>query len=128
MGGLISLYAIARYPGIFGKAAAVSTHWPLAAPQWTDGEREQIFDAWQAFIARDLGKPAGRRIWFDHGTATLDGFYEPYQHVIDAALIENGWREGLDFSSRVYEGAAHEENAWAARMDDIFSWLWSKAR
>lgn len=27
MGGLISLYAICRYPNIFGRAACLSTHW-----------------------------------------------------------------------------------------------------
>jgi predicted alpha/beta superfamily hydrolase len=128
MGGLISLYAIARYPSIFGNAAAVSTHWPLAAPEWTDAEREQLFVAWREFIAHDLGKPAGRRIWFDHGTETLDSYYRPYQNVVDAALVENGWEKGRSFSSRVYVGAAHEENAWAARMDDIFLWLFGKRR
>lgn len=128
MGGLISFYAIARYPAIFGKAAAVSTHWPLAAPGWSDAERELLIAAWRDFIALDLGGPQGRRIWFDHGTATLDRFYAPYQRAVDAALADNGWRNGRDFTSQVYDGAAHEENAWAARMDDIFLWLFGKQR
>jgi Putative esterase len=105
MGGLISLYAITKYPN------------------WTLQERSEIFAAWRTYVKSELGKPAGRRIWFDHGTETLDAFYRPYQENLDAALVANGWRNGRDFSSRVYEGTPHEENAWAARMDDIFGWM-----
>lgn len=123
MGGLISLYAITRYPKIFGVAGAVSTHLPLGDPNWTSSERDDIFAAWRTYVANELGKPAGRRIWFDHGTETLDAFYEPYQQVLDGALIANGWRKGRDFSSQVYSGTPHEENAWAARLDDVFGWM-----
>lgn len=123
MGGLISLYAITKYPEIFGAAGAVSTHLPLGNPNWSDSERSDIFAAWRSYVRQELGKPRGRRIWFDHGTETLDAFYRPYQENLDAALVANGWREGRDFSSRVYEGTPHEENAWAARMDDMFGWM-----
>ena len=123
MGGLISLYAVTKYPRVFGIAGAVSTHLPLGNPSWTQEERADIFSAWRAYVERELGKPSGRRIWFDHGTETLDAFYRPYQENLDAALLANGWRKGRDFSSTVYEGTPHEENAWAARMDDIFEWM-----
>jgi predicted alpha/beta superfamily hydrolase len=123
MGGLISLYAITKYPKIFGTAAAVSTHLPLGNPDWTPAEREDIFAAWRTYVKQELGKPKGRRIWFDHGTETLDAFYQPYQENLDAALLANGWKKGSDFSSKVYTGTPHEENAWAARMDDIFGWM-----
>lgn len=123
MGGLISLYAITKYPKVFGAAGAVSTHLPLGDPNWTPSEREDIFAAWRNYVRQELGKPKGRRIWFDHGTETLDAFYRPYQENLDAALVANGWRKDRDFSSRVYEGTPHEENAWAARMDEIFGWM-----
>ena len=123
MGGLISLYAITKYPKVFGAAGAVSTHFPLGDPNWGANERDDIFAAWRTYAQRELGKPRGRRIWFDHGTATLDAFYRPYQENLDAALVAGGWKMGRDFSSRVYEGTPHEENAWAARMDEIFGWM-----
>ena len=123
MGGLISLYAITKCPKVFGTAGAVSTHLPLGNPDWSNEERKDIFSAWQTYVRKELGKPKGRRIWFDHGTETLDAFYQPYQENLDAALVANGWRKGRDFSSRVYQGTPHEENAWAARMDDIFGWM-----
>jgi predicted alpha/beta superfamily hydrolase len=123
MGGLISLYAITKYPKIFGHAGAVSTHLPLANPEWNESQRNNIFSAWRQYAWQEMGKPNGRRIWFDHGTETLDAYYQPYQDVLDAALVASGWRESRDFSSKVYAGTPHEENAWAARMDDIFGWL-----
>jgi enterochelin esterase-like enzyme len=123
MGGLISLYAITRYPKTFGVAGAVSTHLPLANPNWSAEERGDIMAGWRAYVDCELGKPAGRRIWFDHGTETLDAFYQPYQENLDAALVAKGWKKGRDFSSRAYDGTPHDENAWAARMDDIFGWM-----
>lgn len=123
MGGLISLYAITKYPKVFGTAGAVSTHLPLGNPNWTVDERNDIFAAWRTYARQELGKPGGRRIWFDHGTETLDAFYQPYQENLDAALVANGWKKGRDFSSRVYTGTPHEENAWAARLDDVFGWM-----
>ena len=123
MGGLISLYAITKYPKVFGTTGAVSTHLPLGDPNWSAEERADIFAAWQTYVRQELGKPQGRRIWFDHGTATLDSFYQPYQENLDAALVANGWKRGRDFSSKAYAGAPHEENAWAARLDDIFGWM-----
>ena len=123
MGGLVSLYAVTARPEIFGLAGCVSTHLPLAGPEWSEVQRSGIFNAWRQYARLHLGKPKGRRIWFDHGTETLDAFYRPYQQVFDAALVANGWRKGRDFSSRVYEGTPHEENAWAARLDHIFGWM-----
>lgn len=124
MGGLISLAAITDYPGVFGRAACVSTHLPLFGP---DGDRPPPFAAdvqamWAAYAARRIGPPAGRRIWFDHGTATLDQYYGPYQAGLDAGLVKAGWRADTDVTSRVYDGAPHEENAWAARLDEVLAW------
>jgi enterochelin esterase-like enzyme len=122
MGGLISFYAITRYPAVFARAACVSMHSPLADPTKVGPANVAVKRAWESYISKLVGKPDGRKIWFDHGDQTLDAFYEPYQSVIDEALIKSGWRIKKDFSSRTYTGAAHEENAWAARLDDIFGW------
>lgn len=62
----------------------------------------------------------------DHGTATLDAFYAPYQQVVDARFAAAGWQKGRDWESKVYEGAEHEENAWAARLPEILGWLLAK--
>jgi predicted alpha/beta superfamily hydrolase len=104
MGALISLYAIAEYPDVFGGAGCVSIHWPLG-----DG----IVADW---FARHLPPREGHRIYFDYGTATLDAAYGPYQRRVDAMLTAAGWRPGTDFLSRRYEGAEHSERAWRARL------------
>lgn len=123
MGGLISFYAITQYSDIFGVAGCVSTHWPLASPGTLSEPIADVVASWTRYVKTDLGAPKGRRIWFDHGDATLDAFYAPYQSAVDKALQDNGWRLQRDFSSRDYPGAAHEENAWAARMDHVFGWM-----
>jgi predicted alpha/beta superfamily hydrolase len=124
MGGLISLYALSRNPDVFRTAGCVSTHLPLADPAaWRDEDKASINQAWQRFVAYVLGKPDDRRIWLDHGTETLDSYYEAYQKVFDGALLKSGWKKGRDFSSKVYPGTAHEENAWAARLDEVLAWM-----
>ena len=124
MGGLMSCYAFLERPEVFGRAGCVSSHWPAVDPRAIDeGELKALWDGW--FAAR-LGQPDGRRVWLDHGTATLDAFYAPYQQVVDARFAAAGWQRGRDWESKVYEGAEHEENAWAARLPEIFGWLLAK--
>ncbi|WP_298199795.1 alpha/beta hydrolase-fold protein [Novosphingobium sp.] len=127
MGGLMSCYAFLRRPDIYGRAACISSHWPAIDPREV-GQTAPDGDAalarqWGAWFAAGLGRPDGRRLWLDHGTATLDAFYAPYQAEVDARIGTAGWRRGTDWESKVYPGAEHEENAWAARLPEIFEWL-----
>lgn len=126
MGGLMSCYAFLEKPQVFGRAGCVSSHWPAVDPRAVAGEDSGVKAMWDSWFAARLGTPGGRRVWMDHGTATLDAFYAPYQQVIDARFAKAGWQKGRDWESRVYEGAEHEENAWAARLPEIFGWLLAK--
>lgn len=128
MGGLISCYAFMEYPQVFGKAGCVSTHWPLMDPEKIADNGAAANALWANWLNGHLGKPQGRKLWMDHGTATLDALYGPYQQSIDAKVTQLGWKKGRDFESRIYPGAEHEENAWAARMDDIFLFLFGKQK
>lgn len=123
MGGLMSCYAIAARPDVYGQAACVSSHWPAIGPDTVKGFNPDTLAVWTGFFDRTLGAPTGRRVWMDHGTATLDAFYAPYQEPIDGEFAKLGWQRGSDFESRVYPGAEHEENAWAARLPEILAWL-----
>ncbi|WP_066480657.1 MULTISPECIES: alpha/beta hydrolase [unclassified Sphingomonas] len=130
MGGLISLYALVERPDIFGAAGCLSTHWPMFIPpddRAAAPHADAVTAAWTGYLRDRLGKPVGRRIWFDHGTATLDRLYAPYQAAVDALLPALGWRPARDFASRTYSGAPHEENAWAARVADPLAWLFAVA-
>lgn len=111
MGALISLYAAAEYPDVFGGVGAVSTHWPAG-----DG---LVID----WLADHLPDPATHRLWFDHGTATLDAQYAPYQQRMDAILREAGYIEGDNWTTRVYEDAEHNEASWRARIDEVLEFL-----
>ncbi len=126
MGGLMSCYAFLEAPEVFGRAGCVSSHWPAVDPRTVEGESEAVKALWDGWFAARLGAPDGRRVWMDHGTATLDQFYAPYQQVVDARFEAAGWQRGRDWESRVYEGAEHEENAWAARLPEVFGWLLAK--
>ncbi len=105
MGGLISAYAIAEYPGVFGGAGCVSTHWPAGNGCVVD------------YFAHHLPAPGQHRLYFDHGTATLDAAYEPYQQKMDAALRAGGYQEGKDWITRKFPGAEHSEKAWRERVE-----------
>jgi predicted alpha/beta superfamily hydrolase len=126
MGGLMSCYAIVERPDVFGRAACVSSHWPIADPDIAAANRGQVTAIWQEWFDRRLGRPDGRRIWMDHGDATLDAYYAPYQDAVDASFRKAQWREGEDWTSRAYRGAEHEENAWAARLPEILEWTLRK--
>ena len=105
MGGLISLYAAAEYPRVFGGVGAVSTHWPIG-----DG----IAIDW---FAAHLPSARSHRLYLDHGTATLDAQYAPYQLRMDAIVRAQGYVDGRNLETRVFDGAEHSERAWRARVD-----------
>ena len=105
MGGLISLYAAAQYPQVFGGVGAVSTHWPIGGGLVID------------WLGRHLPDPATHRLYYDHGTATLDASYAPFQARMDRLMIKGGYVEGRNWITRSFEGAEHNERAWRDRLD-----------
>ena len=111
MGGLISLYALAEYPRVFGGAACLSTHWPAA-----DGA---VID----YALKALPQAGPHRLYFDFGTAGLDAQYGPYQKRMDEVLRAHGYTEGRDWVTRRFEGAGHDEASWKARLDVPLTFL-----
>jgi predicted alpha/beta superfamily hydrolase len=111
MGGLISAYAVAQFPEVFGGIGAVSTHWPAC-----DG---CVVD----WLGAHLPDPRTHRLYFDHGTAGLDALYPPHQARMDAALRTGGYSEGGNAMTRRFEGADHNEAAWRARVETPLRFL-----
>ena len=111
MGGLISQYAMSRYPDVYGGAGCVSTHWPAG-----DGIALEDF-------AAHLPDPATHKYYFDFGTATLDASYEPYQRRADEMLRKAGYVEGRNWITRKFDGAEHSEKAWRLRVDEPLQFL-----
>lgn len=122
MGGLVSLYAICEYPEVFSQAACVSTHWPLLL----DNGNMEPSDSVRAYMEGSLPDPASHRIYFDHGTATLDQYYEVHQKMVDHIMRAKGYTEGDNWVTRKFEGAEHHEKSIKERMDVIFTFLYAR--
>ena len=104
MGGVVSAYAVAEYPKVFGAAACLSTDWNVAEGAFVDW----LKDHWPA--------AGSHRVYFDHGTETYDAHYGPYQLKMDEVLRDKGYRVGEDWITRRFEGADHTPRAWRERL------------
>ncbi|MCB9313250.1 MAG: esterase family protein [Lewinellaceae bacterium] len=118
MGGLISLYAICEYPEIFGAAACLSTHWTGIFR----AEDNPLPARFMAYLADHLPDPATHRLYFDHGTETLDALYGPFQAEADRLVAERGYKDD-QVMSRVFPGTDHSEDAWRARLSIPLTFL-----
>lgn len=104
MGGLISAYALVKYPRVFGGAACLSTSWPIGGG----------FAA--GWFARHLPDLRLHKLYFDYGTGTDDGVIEPFQLRIDSVAKASGIT-ARNYRSTAWPGHKHTESAWAERVD-----------
>jgi enterochelin esterase-like enzyme len=121
MGSLISLYAIDEYPQIFGAAGMMSTHWPLVInPDNTplsDHDYEVVSSTFERYLAPALPDPKTHRLYFDHGSETLDAAYARYQERVDRVVAKRGYKQGVNWLTRSFPGQKHNEISWASRVD-----------
>lgn len=112
LGALVSLVSALDYPRVFGHVAALSPSiW------WDDRVMIRIINEWHGRI-----RP---RVWLDTGTCEGDS---PRHIVEDArlfrdALIHKKWSEGFDLHYHEFEGAGHNERAWAHRFPFVLQWI-----
>jgi enterochelin esterase-like enzyme len=119
-GGLISLYTLTKYPKLFSGVGALSTHWP-----GTYESNDEIPDGIREYLRRNLPAAGTHKIYYDHGTETLDSLYAPYQQKVDVMMVDLGFTPDVDFKTEVYEGTNHSENAWADRFEVPVQFLMS---
>ncbi len=111
MGGLISIYAIAEFPEVFGGAACLSTAWlSFLEPGFV------IPEAAIHYLAQNMPVPGGHKIYFDYGTGESDETYELTQSFIDLIAKGKGYTD-QNYRSLVFDKAIHDENAWSHRLD-----------
>ena len=117
MGGLISSYAVAKYPEVFGGAGCLSTHSILYLAN-SDAARASVDAANLCYVdyLRTNLKPNGCKMYMDRGDQTLDAQYPKYQDRLDKMFKDAGW-DDAHYVSKVYPGHAHEEKAWASRLE-----------
>lgn len=108
MGGLISMYALCEYPKVFGGAACLSTHWI----GFFNDEKNPIPDTFVQYLDENLPNDRKHKIYFDHGTETLDAYYGPTQKRVDQLLKA----KKIKHLSLVFEGENHSEKAWQKRL------------
>ena len=117
MGGLISSYAVTKYPEVFGGAGCLSTHSVLYITDY-NAEQDFIDPANQCYVdyLKANLKPNSCKLYMDRGDQTLDAQYPKYQDRIDKMLKDTGWDDD-HFVSKVFPGLAHVEDSWASRLE-----------
>ena len=111
MGGLASLYALAKRPDFFATALALSPHWVIG---------EKPLAKW---LTGALPEPAIHKVWMSRGTKGLDAQYESAQKYADALMLDRNYRIGRDFSTKIYNRTGHNEKSWASYLDQVFEFL-----
>ena len=108
LGGLVTLTTALRFPGTFTRLAVMSP-----SVWWDDCIVYKLVD--------DLKRKPALKIWLDTGTG------EPGWEragILRDHLVAKGWVEGQDLVYKAYEGAGHNEGAWAARLDEVLRYLY----
>ena len=111
MGGLISMYAICEYPGVFGGAACLSTHWPGTFTV----KNNPVPAAFVRYLRTHLPNPKTHKIYFDYGDQTLDALYPPLQQQVDSVMQAKGYGHS-SWITEFLPGEDHSEKAWAKRL------------
>jgi predicted alpha/beta superfamily hydrolase len=122
LGGLISLYAVYRYPEVFGLAAVVSPTLP-----WANGAVLEYVRS---------HKPSRLpRLWIDIGTAEAqEGERTGVSPHIAACrelvtiLEAAGCRNGVGLHYEEVAGARHHERDWARRLDRVLTFLFPQGQ
>jgi predicted alpha/beta superfamily hydrolase len=107
MGGLISHYALLRYPQVFGKAAIFSPSY------WYSNE---VYVQTKAHPW-----PAGTRTWFYIGGREGDESVADVQRMLP--LLATPDHAVRDVTLHVEPDAQHNERAWRAEFPSAVAWL-----
>lgn len=119
-GGLISSYALCKYPNIFAGAACMSTHCTLTYfdDQVPDKDRMK---AYRTYLKEHL--PANSALlYMDKGDQTVDMTYDKAQKAINHTLRASGW-DDAHFCYRYFPWKSHTENDWRSRLPEPLLFL-----
>lgn len=108
LGGLISLYALTKYPELFGFVGAMS---PTLG--WHDYSIIDVFDD---------GEIPRTRIHVDMGGREYRGLTRDARRFRDV-LVAKGWVHGRDLNYVEDRYAHHHEDAWSRRLPDALRFL-----
>ena len=109
LGGLASLYLGLKFPGVFGRLAA------LSPSVWWNQRVMHRFAAMTQVEPRP-------RIWLDIGTGEGAQILRDVENFRDV-LLGKGWQLDRDLHYERVEGAEHNEAAWAQRVGPVLQFL-----
>ena len=112
LGGLVTLALALRHPKDWTRLAVMSP-----SVWWDDGVLYRLVD--------EIKRKPPLKIWLDTGTA--EEGWEQARELRDR-LIAKGWSLGRDLHYYEAEGGQHTEAAWAARLGEVFKFLFPAAR
>lgn len=114
-GGLISSYALCRYPEVFGGAACLSTHCSLMNP-YVETDQKPAADAYLAYLEKNLPADPCHILYMDRGDCPIDSAYAEPQAAINSMISGLDWAES-NYMYRFFPGQSHSENDWRSRLD-----------
>ncbi len=110
LGGLATIYGVAKHPEVFGCGLALSSHWPLGGQQMVD-------------LLLELLPPQGAvRIYTDAGTKDIDADYYPWHFAAGKKFESMGWVRDVDFRTELWPGTGHKESWWGQRVEHPINW------
>ena len=100
MGGLMTLYALARYGTYFSKGAA------LSPSLWVCGEIPQFI--------REASFPRPATLYMDYGSKEFKN--HAAQRDIFAEVSQDLIKKGVNLTARVVPGGTHSEESWQRQL------------
>ena len=116
MGGLISLYAVCRYPQVFRGAGCISAAWHFGQ------------DAHIPWFGAHLPDPNTHRLYFDMGGREdvwpkANRTLLRKQAEVDELARQRGYRDGDTLLTLVFPKDKHHETSWRARLHNPLKFL-----
>jgi metallo-beta-lactamase class B len=116
MGGLISLYAVLKYPNVFQRAGIFSPAlW--FAPEFYD------------FVLQSRSLPPDLKLYFISGALEGSGaeaaVYASHQQRMVEMLMTKGLRKEVNIVSRVIPDGRHSEWFWRREFPAAYRWMFS---
>ena len=132
MGGLSAINTVIEHPDLFGFVGCISTHWIGIRPSeylllpfsFALDERKIIGDKVTTdgvvkYIEMNSEKLKDIKIYFDHGTESLDAFYPDAQKSVNNILDA----QGINYKYIIFDGYGHEPEYFGKRFGSILSYL-----
>ena len=132
MGGLSAINTVIEHPDLFGFVGCISTHWIGIRPSeylllpfsFALDERKIIGDKITTdgivkYIEMNSEKLKDIKIYFDHGTESLDAFYPNAQQSVNNILDT----QGIEYKYIIFDGYGHEPEYFGKRFGSILSYL-----